>query len=531
LSLRSRVLLALAAGLVVALLVAGIATYRELRSFLLTQVDQSLQTTAATLAEGPDPGGPGGSGGQGAAESHSEPLSQFGSPYGGSGQCDLPRLDSQTYLQVRSASGPVCDELAYQPGSYATCSPRLPAAITGFTPGKDPGGEPAVYFNAPSQRKGGPEFRVMASELSNGQQLILAVPLSATSATLHHLLGIELAVAAAALALAGLVGAWLVHVGLRPLRAIERAAGAITQGDLSHRVPGSNRTTEVGRLAIALNVMLSRIQQAFVRRDATEAALRQSQGRLRQFVANASHELRTPVAAISAYAELFERGAESRPEDLARVMNGIRIETARMGHLVEDLLLLARLDESRPLERSPVDLVEVSRQAVEAARAVGPDWPLRVDARGPVIVAGDAGRIRQVLDNLLANVRAHTPPGSTARVAVSRVDEEGIIEVIDNGPGIRADEAARLFERFYRADASRSRASGGAGLGLSIVAAIVAAHGGTVAASPGTGNGAVFTVRLPAPGAVANWSLTHNEPGQVAGGLLRPGSLGGSKLL
>ena len=152
----------------------------------------------------------------------------------------------------------------------------------------------------------------------------------------------------------------------------------------------------------------------------TETALRQSEGRLRQFVADASHELRTPVAAVSAYAELFERGAESRPQDLARVMHGIRNETARMGHLVEDLLLLARLDESRPLERSPVDLVEIARQAVEAAGAVGPEWRLGVEASEPVIVAGDASRLRQVVDNLLANVRAHTPPGTTATVAVSR---------------------------------------------------------------------------------------------------------------
>ncbi len=369
--------------------------------------------------------------------------------------------------------------------------PSRPATIPAAT---------TVYFNAPSNTRAARSFESWPPSLSNGEQLILAVPLSATHETLHHLLLIELAVAAAALALAGVVGTWLVHVGFRPLRDIERTAGAIAQGDLSHRVPGTNRKTEVGRLALALNVMLGRIQQAFATRDATEAALRQSEGRLRQFVADASHELRTPVAAVSAYAELFERGAESRPEDLARVMSGIRAETARMGHLVEDLLLLARLDESRPIERSPVDLADIARQAVEAARAVGPEWPVRLDATGPVIVAGDAGRLRQVLDNLLANVRAHTPPGSTATVTVSQVDDEAICEVVDNGPGISAEDAARLFERFYRADASRSRASGGAGLGLSIVAAIVAAHGGMVAAAPAPnpGRGAVFTIRLPA---------------------------------
>jgi two-component system OmpR family sensor kinase len=174
--------------------------------------------------------------------------------------------------------------------------------------------------------------------------------------TLHRLLLIELAVTGAALLLAGLIGWWLVHLGLRPLRAIERSAGEIAAGDLSHRVPGENPNTEVGRLATALNVMLQRIQEAFAARQASEM-------RLRRFVADASHELRTPVAAVSAYAELFERGASNRPEDLARVMTGIRGETARMGSLVEDLLLLARLDESRPIDRAPVDLVAVAADA------------------------------------------------------------------------------------------------------------------------------------------------------------------------
>jgi two-component system, OmpR family, sensor kinase len=338
---------------------------------------------------------------------------------------------------------------------------------------------------------------VRASELSNGDQLILAVSLSDTTQTLHRLLLIELAVTAAALLLAGLIGWWLVRLGLRPLRDIEQTAGKIAAGDLSHRVPGENRSTEVGRLAGALNVMLGRIQDAFAARDATEMALRQSEGRLRRFVADASHELRTPVAAVSAYAELFERGAESRPEDLARVMSGIRGETARMGHLVEDLLLLARLDESRPIERSEVDLTAVAADAVEAAQAVGPEWQLHLQADAPVTVLGDRSRLRQVFDNLLANVRAHTPPGTTATITISRVGDDAVCEVTDNGPGITEADAGRLFERFFRADPSRSRSSGGAGLGLSIVAAIVASHGGRVEAAPAPGGGATFTVRLP----------------------------------
>jgi two-component system OmpR family sensor kinase len=499
-SLRARLLLALGVAVVAALLVADVATYSKLRTFLLNQVDQNLQAAhmpvEAALTGGQ--GGPGGHGGHGGQDGSSP---QPGASFAGSNECNLPvRLSPQTYLQIRSGSQPVCNYLAEQPNGSATYSPRLPEKITGFSVKNDPGGEPTVYFNAPALQPGGPEFRVRASELSNGQQLILAVPLSETYDTLHHLLFTELAVTAAALVLAGLIGAWLVHLGLRPLRAIERTAGAIAQGDMGHRVPGENRKTEVGRLAVALNVMLGRIQQAFSARDATETALRQSEGRLRRFVADASHELRTPVAAVSAYAELFERGAENRPEDLARVMTGIRGETARMGHLVEDLLLLARLDESRPIERSPVDLVDVATQAVEAAQAVGPEWQFRVDAAGPVIVSGDASRLRQVFDNLLSNVRAHTPPGTTATLTIARTGDEAVCRVADNGPGIRADDADRLFERFFRADPSRSRTSGGAGLGLSIVAAIVAAHGGTVAAAaaPAGEHGAVFTIRMPA---------------------------------
>jgi two-component system OmpR family sensor kinase len=278
---------------------------------------------------------------------------------------------------------------------------------------------------------------------------------------------------------------------------METTAAAIAEGDLGRRVPGESEGTEVGRLARTLNVMLTRIQGAFAARDATENQLRQSEERLRRFVADASHELRTPVAAVGAYAELFERGAANRPEDLARVLSGIRSETARMGELVEDLLLLARLDEGRPLEQQNVELVGLVAEAVDAAAAVGPDWPVRLVANQAVEVIGDGARIRQVVDNLLANVRAHTPAGTVTTVRVGAREGSSVIEVSDNGPGLADDSSGRVFERFYRADPSRSRQNGGAGLGLAIVAAIVAAHGGTVAASAAPGGGATFTVWLP----------------------------------
>jgi two-component system OmpR family sensor kinase len=349
---------------------------------------------------------------------------------------------------------------------------------------------------------------VRASGLLGGSQLILAAPLNQTANTLHRLLLIELIVTGGALAAAAVLGWWLVRVGLRPLEQVETTANAIAEGDLDRRVPEANPTTEVGRLARAFNAMVERIQEAFKQRDRTEAELRRSEERLRRFVADASHELRTPLAAVSAYAELFDTyGPASRtgdtearvePEDLDRVMAGIRSEAGRMGLLVEDLLLLARLDEGRPLERGPVELVRVAAEAVDAARTVDPLWPTRIAASQPVEVIGDTARLRQVIDNLLANVRAHTPPGTNTTVRVAREGTEAVVEVSDDGPGLSAEQAEKAFERFYRAEVSRSRQYGGAGLGLSIVAAIIGAHGGSVGVRQTDGGGATFTVRLPA---------------------------------
>jgi two-component system OmpR family sensor kinase len=257
-----------------------------------------------------------------------------------------------------------------------------------------------------------------------------------------------------------------------------------------HRVPNANTRTEVGHVATALNVMLGRIQTSF-------GDLQASENRLRRFVSDASHELRTPIAAVSAYAQLFKRGAADHPEDLDRVMDGIERETARMALLVGDLLLLARLDEHDPTALEPVELAGLAAEAVETARTVGPDWPLVFVADEPVEVMGDRDALRQVLDNLLANVRAHTPVGTAARVTVGTKVGAAFIEVADTGPGISEEQSALVFERFYRADPSRSRETGGAGLGLAIVATIVRAHGGRTEALTAPGGGALFRVVLP----------------------------------
>jgi two-component system OmpR family sensor kinase len=278
------------------------------------------------------------------------------------------------------------------------------------------------------------------------------------------------------------LGLWVVRLGLRPLREIELTAEAITAGDLSRRIEHPDPRTEVGRVGSALNAMLDRIEA--------------SDRRLRRFIADASHELRTPLAAVRAYAELFERGASSRPEDLRRSMSGITRESERMSLLVDDLLLLARLDEGRPLERKPVDLAELVGEAVDAARVVEPDRPIDVTVE-PATVTGDEARLRQVLDNLFANARSHTPPGTAVSVELHRVDGRARLSLADHGSGLTEDEATRVFERFYRADTSRSRASGGVGLGLSIVAAVTEAHGGTAEVAPTPGGGATFVVTLP----------------------------------
>jgi two-component system OmpR family sensor kinase len=374
-------------------------------------------------------------------------------------------------------------------------TPSLPQTITGFSAA--PGHVEAAYLTTASKQSGGPTFRVRAEKLSNGDILIVAEPVNDIVATLHALELVEIIVSACALVIAAVLGWWLVRRGLRPLVAMERTAESISEGVLDERVPGANETTEVGRLARTLNVMLTRIQQAFAQRDATEAELRASEERLRRFVADASHELRTPLAAVSAYAELFERGASDRPEDLGRVLHGIRAETGRMGRLVEDLLLLARLDEGIPMATAEVELVSIAADAIGTGEAVGPAWPVNLVAANPVEIKGDAARLRQVVDNLLANVRSHTPPGTTTTVTVATDQTSAIIEVADNGPGLTEEQASKVFERFYRTDHSRSRARGGAGLGLSIAASIVAAHRGTIRAAPGSSGGAVFTVRIP----------------------------------
>jgi two-component system OmpR family sensor kinase len=507
-SLRLRLLVAVGLIAIVALVVADFATYSALRTSLYNQVDQQLAqhsrrfpvnglTGAAQCAPGPgDGGGPIDGGGGG-------PVGDFN---GGS-----TNVVGVYYIAVVNQSSTVVNgyECPAYVGSHSF-RPQLPSPITGFA--TQPDGSQVAYFTTGSIDPDGPAFRVRAFKPagSGNEVLVQAQPVSDQTSTLHTLFLTELAVTAGAIVLATLGGWWLVRLGLRPLEDVERTADSIAAGNLDQRVPGADQPTEVGRLARALNVMLERIQAAFDARVRSEARLRENEQHLRQFVADASHELRTPIAAVSAYAELFERGAWEQPDDLPRVMAGIRTETARMDRLVDDLLTLARLDEGLPMEQEPVELVTLASDAVRTATAVGPDWPVRFWAAHPVEVSGDKDRLRQVVDNLLANVRAHTPPGTSATVRVDQLDGLAQIEVRDTGPGMPAEDAHRVFERFYRTDQARTRTSGGSGLGLSIVSAIVAAHGGTVSADSAPGDGMTVTVQLPI-------SPVATEPEPVAG--------------
>jgi signal transduction histidine kinase len=522
-SLRSRLLIAIGIIFVVALMVADVVTYRSLESFLYQRIDQQLETshvpyesivdgghtlTCFTFpAEGTAGGGDHGTGGTGGA----------GVPTGGDASQPPTNGFEAPSVEVRAVTGGVINSQscpAYVDGR--NYSPQLPHTITGFAASAT--GERVVYFTVPSVQSKGPDFRVRASILDNGDVLVVAQPTGDTGSTLHHLLLIELAVSGGAI-LVALIGAfWLVRIGLRPLRDMETTAESIAAGNLTERVPGENDSTEVGRLARTLNVMLARIESAFGARLASERRLVASEARLRRFVADASHELRTPIAAISAYAELFGRGASEQKADLERLMGGIRSETARMEHLVADLLLLARLDEGRPMEVRSVDLVALCAEAVHTASTVGPDWPITFHASQPIEVMGDATSLRQVVDNLLGNVRAHTPSGTRVQVDVEPEEGGAAIIVTDNGPGMEPEEAEHIFERFYRSDPSRSRTNGGAGLGLSIVSAIVANHGGRVAAEGRIGEGTTFTVHLPLVPPAPDTQATPPGTGQPAAG-------------
>ena len=350
--------------------------------------------------------------------------------------------------------------------------------------------------------------RTVAQEATTGQPVpalsVRGISLNDVEDTTHRLVLVELLVGAVVLLLLGGLAYVVVRTSLRPLREVEATAAEIAAGDLTRRGPESDPSTEVGRLSQAFNAMLGQIEHAFRAREASETSALASEERMRRFVADASHELRTPLTSIRGFAELYRQGAVAGAENLDRVMGRVEQEAARMGLLVEDLLLLARLDQQRPLEQEPVDLLGVVGDAVHDARVLAPDRTIGLElGEGAPVVLGDEGRLRQVVTNLVSNALTHTPAGTPVNVSleVTPSPDDGpdrvLLAVADQGPGMSETDRAQVFERFYRADPSRTRAAGGSGLGLSIVAALVAAHGGRVGVQSAPGAGSRFLVELP----------------------------------
>ncbi len=342
-----------------------------------------------------------------------------------------------------------------------------------------------------SSTSGGATWRVVATPLPDGSGVLVAgESLRDLSSTTDQLIIIDLAVSAAVLVLLLLLGYAVVRVGLRPLDAVTETADAIRDGDLSARASVGDAPREVARLGQAFDSMLEQIQTAFADRE-------RSADRLRQFAADASHELRTPLTSIRGFAELHRQGAVPPGPDLDRVMGRIEDEAVRMGALVEELLLLARLDRGRSPEQVDVDLARVADDVVHDARAIEPSRSITLEAAGPVVVRGDDGQLRQIATNLLTNARVHTPADTAVVVRTYEDGGDAVFEVADDGPGLDAGTAARVFDRFWRADPARTREHGGSGLGLAIVAAIAAVHGGAATVTSEPGRGATFRVRLP----------------------------------
>jgi two-component system OmpR family sensor kinase len=470
-SLRARLIIALLALSAVGLVALAGITYAEQRSFLMDRVDQQARA-AATI--GDRPGGP----------FHGPLPGDAGDGDDGRGAGPMPggALPPGTWIYRRDAAGRTTERMPVSRYTSTTATaPALPPDL--------PSGVPVTVKPKGSAIR----YRMIAQDRPfTGGTTVAAVPLQETDQTLHRLLAVEGLVIVAILAALAALAWWFVGLGLRPLDRMGATAGAIAAGDLSRRVDPATPRTEVGRLGVALNRMLERLEVAFAERQASE-------DRLRRFLADASHELRTPLASIRGYAELFRIGAARDEENTEKAMSRIESEAARMGVLVEDLLTLARLDEVRDVIREPVDVARLSADAVHDARATGPDRRIDLRTSGPATVQGDPHQLRQVLGNLLRNALVHTPAGTPIEVDVAGDDGAGVtLEVRDHGPGLPDGAGDELFGRFWRTEGGRERGRAGAGLGLAIVAGIVHAHGGEVHAGDAPGGGARFVVRLPA---------------------------------
>jgi len=465
-SLLGRLLIGVISLLVIGVLISDIVTYEAMQSSLISRINEQLQArstvnTATAVLSDPD----------------CRP--------GPATTTDFP---SHTITELLASDGSVVK--ACRVGlSSSNATPVLPKSISNA--GVD---KPSTPYTV-AGTGGVSQYQVTnwAEDSFGNQTVVFAIPLTGVQSTLGDLLLLEVKIGLAIVAATMILALLIIRFSLRPLEKMGAVAQDIAAGDLSRRVEPATSKSEIGRLGLALNGMLAQIESAFAERTA-------SNRRLRRFVADASHELRTPLTSIRGYSEMLRRGAAESPADAELARRRIEEESIRMTGLVDDMLVLARLDQGRALEQEPVDLQAIATDAVADARVVAPQRDINLKSSGIVVVNGDDTRLRQVLGNLVRNAIVHTPPQTAIVVSLATEDSVAKLSVADHGPGLNAEEIDRIFEPFYRADPSRSRDSGGAGLGLSIVSAVVTAHGGHVKVHETEGGGATFEVDLPLAG-------------------------------
>lgn len=457
-TLRTRLLLTLGVLLATALVVSGGLVVGLTRANLIGQVDNDLRNASgADFREGGVP--------------------RRGDPTG-----------RRFALLFLNANGDIVESLASGFDRSPDPLPSLPSAT-----------EPALPFGEIVTRTavdGKLSYRVLTLH-APPLTVILGAPLSDVEKSMAVIVGALVVVGLVALGGMLLIGWLIIRRNLRPLEQMTGTAERISAGDLSSRVGGRDDGSEVGRLSQAFDTMLDQIQAAFESQRRALLAKERSETQLRQFVADASHELRTPLTAVRGYAELYRAGGLSEEAALEQAMARIGTESRRMATLVEDLLLLARLDQGRPLRTDSVELTDLVNDALNDVRAVEPERPVNADVEPGVVVRGDEDRLRQVIGNLFTNVRVHTPGDTPVDVTLEARDGVAALNVADHGPGVDSNHVEHIFDRFYRADTGRSRDRGGSGLGLSIAASVALAHGGTIAYSTTPGGGATFTLTLP----------------------------------